>query len=798
MASTLAMKTLPGQVPAAIARFHLQSVGELPSDTNLNFVISLPLRNQKEIGDLLAQIYNPASTNYHHYLRPNQFYAQFGPSQADYQKVVNFAKASGFAIVATHSNQMLLDVRGKVSDIEAAFGVTLRTYPHPTEPRDFYAPDRDPVINSNLPIAHISGLDNFVIPHPMSEKIALTDLPMGAARAVGSGPDGLYMGTDFRAAYAPGVTLDGSGQSVALFELDGYYPSDILSYETQAGLPDITLTNIAVNGGVSTPGAGSFEVTLDIDMAIAMATNLSKVIVYEAPNSDFNSPVDLLNKIASDDLANQVSSSWGIGDDPAFDPFYIQMALQGQSFFQASGDDGAYYPGIEQWADDTNITLVGGTVLSTSSPGGSWSSETAWNLLIEGQALGPDGQTGGGGGTNINGVPIPGWQQGVKMVANQGSTTLRNVPDVALTADDIYVVYGGGEDGAWGTSAAAPLWAGFAALINQQAVENGLPAVGFLNPAIYAIGESTNYQNCFHDITTGNNTNLVVGNAYFAVPGYDLCTGWGTPSGSNLINALTFAPITNIYTHLSAPLPPYGTTLSALNGGNPNGNWELFVQDDEPLNFGYLSNGWAITLTTGNPIGYVADNSLTMSASATNVLPNSDVVFSIGVTNYGPSTASNVVVSDAFPVGFTFVSANVTQGSLVPGTFGESWNVGNLVVNTGAQMTLTLEAPNTPEQFAQNSASVSAQTVDQNPADASVSVTLNVVSTSPPSLSPISGAANGKFLLSVSSATSEPVVIQASTNLVNWVNVWTNTPPFTFTDSVSPVFPYRFYRATVQ
>ena len=159
------------------------------------------------------------------------------------------------------------------------------------------------------------------------------------------------------------------------------------------------------------------------------------------------------------------------------------MAAQGQSYFQASGDDDAYYSGISQSADDTNITLVGGTTLSTTGPGGAWSSETVWNWGYDANAS-PPGYIGSGGGVNLNNVPIPTWQTGINMTANQGSTTLRNVPDVALTADNIFVEANNGQQitGVGGTSCAAPLWAGFTALVNQQAVLVGKPTVGFLNP----------------------------------------------------------------------------------------------------------------------------------------------------------------------------------------------------------------------------------------------------------------------------------------------------------------------------
>jgi uncharacterized repeat protein (TIGR01451 family) len=790
-------KTLHGHVPAAISRFNLQSTGKLATNSTLDLAISLPLRNQKGLGDLIGQLYDTSDPYYRHFLTPDQFNAQFGPSAQDYQMVMNFAKVNGLSVVGTSSNHMVLDVRGRVSDIEKAFQVTLRTYHHPTEKRDFYAPDRDPSISAALPIMHVSGMDNYLIPRPLSHHMFARPAgarSAGVSPALGSGPNGEYMGKDFRAAYVPGVSLDGTGQNVALFELDGYFTADILSYEAQAGLPNITLTNIPVNGGVnfiSPDGAG--EVSLDIEMVISMATNLSSVIVYEAPNGVQNSVLDLLNRIASDDTSKQISSSWLIGDNPAYDLFYQEMALQGQSFFQASGDDGAFFTSneqIEQYTDDPNITLVGGTTLSTAGPQGAWSSETVWSWFVQGI-----GTSASGGGTNFNGLPIPSYQQGIPMTANQGSTTLRNIPDVALTADFLYVLFDNGQgtnEFFGGTSAAAPLWAAYTALVNQQALASGKPPVGFLNPALYAIGKSAIYTNCFHDITTGNDTNFVQGGAYFGVPGYDLCTGWGSPNGSNLINALITVPTTNVITHLSAPLPPYGSTLSALNGGNPNGNWYLFVQDDQTFNSGFISNGWAVAVTTANPIGFVADDYLTMSASPTNLFTGNNTAISIGVTNFGPNVSSNVVVFDTLPSGFTLLSSNVTVGSLSLNGQGITWNIGTLAVTAGGQANFTLEAGS--QGTAINSAGVTALTPDQNPDDGSASVTLNVTVLTQPVVSGASSS-GGKFSLTVGGS-GPPTVIQASTNLVNWVNIYTNTPPFTFTDAVTSL-PYRFYRAEV-
>jgi uncharacterized repeat protein (TIGR01451 family) len=432
--------------------------------------------------------------------------------------------------------------------------------------------------------------------------------------------------------------------------------------------------------------------------------------------------------------------------------------------------------------------------------GASYSSETVWNWGIR---FGDDGVGSCGGISSF--YSIPGWQTGINMNPPQGSTTFRNMPDVALTADDIFVVANqgtlypdpsNGNGAIGGTSCAAPLWAGFTALVNQQASGQSLPSMGFINPALYAIGKTSNYTNCFHDVTTGNNTWSQSPSLFFAVSNYDLCTGLGSPNGTNLINALASQAgvvTTNSFTHLSAPEPPYGSTMSAMNGSNPNGNWYLFVQDDQTFNSGAISNGWILAVTTANPIGAVADVYLAMTASRTNLFASNQATISIGVTNFGPSVSSNVLVSDTLPLGFTYVSSSPSTGTVLANGQTLVWSVTNLLVSSGALLNFTVQAPNGIEQNAVNSATVSASTPDQNPDDGSASVTFNVISSAPPTVS--ASAGGGQFKLNIGGVGS-PTIIQASTNLVNWVNIYTNTPPFIYTDSYS--LPYRFYRAELQ
>ena len=185
--------------------------------------------------------------------------------------------------------------------------------------------------------------------------------------------------------------------------------------------------------------------------------------------------------------------------------------------------------------------------MTTSGPGGAWQSETAWVYS--------------GGGINSDGFAIPSYQAPVINSLNQGSTTLRNVPDVAADADErlrlfrrLVALLGVAEQ-----AFRHPVWAGFLAMANEQA--NGA-SIGFLNPTIYAIAQGANYGNDFHDITTGNNFNSFSPDLFSAVTGYDLVTGLGSPNGQGLLTALGPAPTGPNFALVSSP-----ATLSVMPGG---------------------------------------------------------------------------------------------------------------------------------------------------------------------------------------------------------------------------------------
>lgn len=800
-----AMAKLHGHTPAAVG--HLKAEGNMAPGATLNLTIGLPLRNREALSNLLAQVYDPASPNYHHYLTSEQFTKQFGPTEQDYAMVINFARVNGLTVTATHPNRMLLEVSGKVVNIQRALQVNLRTYRNSKDNSDFFAPDTEPSVPVTLPIQDISGLDNFRKPIPNYKfksvaKSVKTSNPTAQAApqaTTGSGPFGNYIGDDFRNAYVPGAPLRGSGQTIALVQFDGYLSNDIVTYENLAGRTNIPLQNVLIDGfsGVPTGSGGEVEVSLDIEMVISMAPALAKVVVYEGNPFNFH-PNNVLNRIATDNSARQISCSWGWtgGPDATTDQIFQQMAIQGQSFFTSSGDSDAYPNGsiddpfnFGTPSDSPFVTSVGGTTLTMNGTGTSYSSETVWNW---GTRFGFDGIGSSGGFSSF--YTIPSWQTNINMVARGGSATTRNFPDVALNADDTLVIADGGIEyiGVGGTSVAAPLWAGFMALVNQQATNNGHAPIGFLNPAIYNIANSTAYTNCFHDTTSGNNTWSGSPTLFFATNNYDLATGLGTPNGTNLINALTATGITNTIIHYTPPPPPYGSTLTALNGGNPNGTWQLFVQDDAAFNSGIISNGWILTLTTANPVGASADLALGMTASATNLNTGNYLTYTLTVTNFGPSTASNVLVSDTLPLGVTVTSTNIGIGSVLRSGQVLNWNLGTLVTNTGSQLTITV-LPFVSGNLL-NYAIVSADTPDANPDDDFASVQVNVTVPVPPQISGPIVSTNGTFQFTITSPTL-PTVIQASTNLVNWVNIYTNTPPFTFVDSNAASYKSRFYRA---
>jgi hypothetical protein len=287
-------------------------------------------------------------------------------------------------------------------------------------------------------------------------------------------------------------------------------------------------------------------------------------------------------------------------------------------------------------------------------------SEKTWNWFTTGE-----GSAASSGGISTT-YTIPTWQQGVNMTTNQGSTSLRNIPDVALTGDNVIVYYGAGSQAIFGgTSVAAPLWAGYAALANQRAGALGKPVIGFINPAVYAIGKgSNNYAILFHDITTGNNTNPSTSTKFFSKPGYDLCTGWGTPAGVGLIAVLAGAapPVFghNPFTEPSAfPGHAYSANM-ATNASDPNAATLSFSKSSGPVWLNVATNG-ALSGTPGGANG--GTNSFTILATDTFGATNSATMLILVVSNLPPTFTANPFSEPGLNVGQTATGTLATNAT---------------------------------------------------------------------------------------------------------------------------------------
>ncbi len=598
-----------------------QLLGPLDPAQRLHLSLVLPLRNRSELDSLLQRLYDPASPNFHHFLTVAEFTRRFAPTSDDFNSAVAFARASGFTIDAEPPNRLIIPITATTAQIESAFHVRMSLYRHPAENRFFFSPDREPALDAAIPVAHIAGLNNYSLPHPLLRKPSTLQ-----ASASGSGPNGSYLASDMRAAYYGASALTGAGQTLALVEFDGYNRSDVdLTFSSTGQIFTVPIQNVLLDGLDGSPLRGDdAEPVLDIAQAIGMAPGLAAVRVYIG-----SSDASILNAIAADNLAQQISISWTWApDDPdTDDEFFIEMAAQGQSVFAASGDTGQFDPANQDFypAEDPYVTAVGGTHLVTAGRSGTWQSETAWTFS--------------GGGVSPDSTPIPPWQNSIADAANNASATFRNVPDVAAEADfDNYVCDLGTCSGGWaGTSFAAPRWAAFTALANQQAALIGDPPIGFLNPALYTFAPSSA---ALHDITSG--TNNTGNNCCNAVPDYDLVTGWGSPAGQALIDALAPSPSFQLIANPAALTLNPGQSASIL----------ITIHSLSPATLAVTGLPNGITATwSANP----ATASTTLTLTATNTALRGSSLLNVTATAGTNTTTAHIALNIDAP-GFTLAS----------------------------------------------------------------------------------------------------------------------------------------------
>ncbi len=314
----------------------LAPFAHMDTTEEMTIAISLPLRNHVMLNNLLRQIYTPQSTDYHHYLTVSQFTNRFGPSSQDYQSLISFVKTHGLRVVSTYPNRVLLDVRGTVSRIEKTLHTRIGIYRRLGQNRYFFAPDHQPAINLNIPVLNISGLTDYFV----TRSAASTDIevaPMQVTTQMGSGPQYSYWGNDFREAYANGVSLTGAGQTLGLVEFANLDTSYVGYYEDSVHVSPHVPIDVELVDETSAQSAANplSEIYGDAETAISMAPGLSNILVYEAPYDSAAGATgwdDMLDSIATQDYAQQISCSWNYTSpvNPAGEEILEEMDCQGQ------------------------------------------------------------------------------------------------------------------------------------------------------------------------------------------------------------------------------------------------------------------------------------------------------------------------------------------------------------------------------------------------------------------------------------------------------------------------------------
>ncbi|HVS06635.1 MAG TPA: S53 family peptidase [Candidatus Dormibacteraeota bacterium] len=616
-------------------------LGPADPTRKLTIGVSLALRNQAALQSFIAGVSDRKSPNYGHYLSPDQFAAAYGPTQAQVQQVVDYLHSHGLAVTATSSNRTLVDATGSLATVQAAFGVTISNWHDGAQNRDFYGNDTQPVLPTTLAsyVVGIAGLNNH---YPLQRLGPAPRAPPGG------GPAGGYTPNDLKKAYdvtpLASAGYNGSGQPLGLFELDGFRQSNITTYDTDYGLGSPAPSVVRVDGGSGPLGNGEVEVELDIEVMHALAP-AAPITVWEGPNSD-PGVNDTYNAMVTSNTTKSNSTSWGICEQQTthsemstLDNIFQQAAAQGQSFFAASGDYGAYDCGgsflsVDSPANDPYVTGTGGTTLTLNADG-TYKTESAWSNPNYSPPLG----SGGGLSTYF---ARPSWQTGPG-VSNSYSNGKRQVPDISSDADSntgysVYVTYGGtGWTVVGGTSAAAPSWAAFTAVYNQYAAANAKPNLGYANPTLYSTGSNAQPYAPYHDVTTGDNL------YYAATATWDYATGWGTYDANNLARDLAGPAWSATYGVANTPTgwAAYQTqtySITVTNTGTQT--WPATGTNLVHLGVHFASSGGGYGVNgTGTNNGWSTDQRFALPA---NLAAGGSLPLTISVT--APNIAGNLVL----------------------------------------------------------------------------------------------------------------------------------------------------------
>lgn len=528
---------LPGAQPAG------------PLDESATITVTLMLRRRADVPDSLVT--GPETVTL------AELGARYGANPADVEAVTSALQQLGLTVTETRPESRRVKASGTIASMSAAFGTTLSlvTSAHPDGSGSVTHRYRSgglsvPAELSGI-VTAVLGLDDRPQARPQFRRLSAaaasrtmapegTMAPEAGPAAATAGPLTALQVASF---YEFPAGTDGTGQTIAIIELGGgYTASDLDTYFSGLGLATPSVTAVGVDGGSNSPGqSADAEVELDIEVAGAVAPKAAQ-FVYFAANTDQGFIDAISDAVHATPTPTVVSISWGQSEDQwsaqsrtSMDAAFADGAALGVTVTVAAGDNGS--------SDDPNSTsgvhcdfpassphalACGGTKLTGDTSTYTITSEVVWNELANNEGAG------GGGVSDV--YPLPSWQTGVGVPTIAGGTTTgRGVPDVAGNADPVtgyLVVVDGQQQPIGGTSAVAPLWAGLIARLSQATGKK----FGLLQPLIYAGVTAGAAAAGFNDITEGTN------GAYQAGPGWDACTGLGSPSGTTLLTRLSDPP----------------------------------------------------------------------------------------------------------------------------------------------------------------------------------------------------------------------------------------------------------------
>lgn len=567
----------PEQLNPKVATKTWKPVGAVESDRVFHVSVVLPPTNTTQLNTLLADLYNPKSSEYHHWLGAGEFERRFGPAPTSVKAVESWLEKKGFESVS-HSG-FSVDFSASEAKIDKGLGVKVENY-RSDSGKVGYSVTQAPLVPSAIgsDISGIVGLNSLSSFTPDLAAAAPAGLHSNSSAdsadglktcsaAQNAASSGYYtlntLGSDYGLDSLLSDGLNGHGETIGLYELAGHSTSDVNTYKSCFGLTNPLTTVPVLTGGV-VGGSGTEEADIDIEQVMTQAPEAS-VISYEGPNTA-SGPYDVWQTIVDDDAAQVVSTSWGACEPESynanwiqeFDPLFMQAASQGQTILAASGDSGSedcFRTGsntaeeVDYPASDPYVTAVGGTSLWSQGDEVVWNDcETTGYSESVSCANHFGGQAAGGGGMSRY-EARPSFQPNVLTWSSYQpcGTTCREVPDISANAGVGMVAY---VDGSWGagggTSFAAPFLAGLVADRNDGCQGS----TGLWTSDLYELASQGSYGSAFTDITSGNNdmTGSNGGN-YAAGSGYDPVSGIGSP----IAQGLTCPDVTSISPENASP-----------------------------------------------------------------------------------------------------------------------------------------------------------------------------------------------------------------------------------------------------